>query len=116
TPGDGSEVGWRTPIVTWDVRTLDGKKVELEQGRCGNMNAIHDDEIFALRPGEKRALGDWLGAPPVPPGEYVVRVVYENDPSHDTGTADIAPETRAKIRQSTACRIASPSIKVRITQ
>src|SRR5919201_6135680 len=56
TPGDGSDCGWRTPLVGWSVVKVSadnpraGKhpdKVPLHRGaRCGNVNALKADEVF----------------------------------------------------------------------
>jgi hypothetical protein len=116
-PGDGSEVGWRTPTMTWQVWTPAGAPVSMSHsGRCGNMNALRPEEIFTLRPGERHDLGDWLGSPHLPPDTYVVQAIYENDPKHAMGRAlgrnDDTLVTR--IRATTACRVASNAISVRV--
>jgi hypothetical protein len=116
-PGDGSEVGWRTPIVTWQVWTPAGAPVTLSHsGRCGNINALRPDEIFTLRPGERHDLGDWFGSPDVPPDTYVVRAIYENDPRREMRrTLERNDEALlARIRATTACRVASNAISVRL--
>ncbi len=118
-PGDGSDVGWRTPVITWKATTLAGMAAPREEhGRCGNVNAIQEKEVFDLRPGERRAVGEWLGAPDVKPGRYLVRVVYENDPKHDLTGISLGPSSDkalAKIRKSTPCRIESAAIIADIT-
>src|SRR5262245_12420346 len=41
--GDGSEEGWRTPILTWKAVTSSGAPGKARDvGRCGNMNSIHE--------------------------------------------------------------------------
>jgi len=41
-PGDGSDCGWRTPLVEWSRRRRDNG------GRCGNINALKEEEVFTL--------------------------------------------------------------------
>jgi hypothetical protein len=76
-PGDGSDCGWRTPIVGWVVEGVKPRAL----ARCGNINALRDDEVFTLKPGKRVRLGDWVGLPDLPgPGKYKVRFRYENKP------------------------------------
>ena len=116
-PGDGSAAGWRTPILTWQVTTMDGVPAPLEaQPRCGNMNEIRDSEIFTLAPGERHPIS-WIEPPPVRPGRYNVRLVYQNDPAKvhlRPGTASAS--TLAMIGSSTACTVTSPEFTVTIDQ
>ena len=110
-PGDGSESGWRTPVITWKVTTPDGKLVpRQEYSRCGNMNAISDNEIFTLAAGERRVLNEWLGEPAVAPGHYIVRLVYDNDPSRKERGLSLGETRRdvaARLRKSTPCKVES---------
>ena len=110
-PGDGSESGWRTPVITWKVTTPDGKLVpRQEYGRCGNMNAISENEIFTLAAGERRVLNEWLGEPAVAPGHYIVRLVYDNDPSRKERGLSLGETRRdvaARLRKSTPCKVES---------
>jgi hypothetical protein len=76
-PGDGSECGWRTPIIEWSIKSW------RPYGRCGNINPLRADEVFVLQPGESRQLSAWVGVPPLPgPGRYRVAVRYVNQPDH----------------------------------
>lgn len=84
-PGDGSEFGWRTPVV--DGTIVDAESgiahsltEELKRyGRCGNINALEWGEVFRLAPGETKEIETWL-----PrfrhPGVYKVRLSYVNEP------------------------------------
>ena len=85
--GDGSAVGWRTPIVGWSILPADSKEQHPKQpqkrmvARCGNINALKLDELFTLKPGETMKLGDWNGFPhDIPPGKYRVVYYYSNVP------------------------------------
>jgi hypothetical protein len=79
-PGDGSEVGWRTPIITWTVVDATTDRLEWPlRIRCGNQNALGSDEVIRLAPGETREL-DHLWLPTAKPGKYKVALTYENRP------------------------------------
>ncbi|MBX3187768.1 MAG: hypothetical protein KF819_12165 [Labilithrix sp.] len=115
-PGDGSEVGWRTPTITWKVTTLAGSPVpRVERGRCGNINSIRDKEIFDLAPRGRHVFDEWFGAPDVAPGKYVVRAVYENNPQANLDGVPLGSHSAtalARVRKSTPCRVESNAITV----
>ena len=88
-PGDGSLVGWRTPVISWA-----GFNPDFPIGRCGNINALKKDEIFTIAPGGKVQLNSgWIQAsflarfPTQPgtfllqPGTYQVSFNYSNVPN-----------------------------------
>ena len=80
-PGDGSDVGWRTPILSWQVQLVGS--VYKPQGRalCASFNAMRPEEIFELKPGEARLFSAWV--PSVgftQAGTYKLRLKYENVP------------------------------------
>jgi hypothetical protein len=113
-PGDGSQVGWRTPIITWRATVGDRAVEPLEAGRCGMMNAIQSDEVFALAPGESRTLRDWLGWPRYAPGSYDIAVTYRNDPTLGARKGAVAPEVAALLAASSACEITSNTVPVTV--
>jgi hypothetical protein len=104
-PGDGSDCGWRTPIIEW---VIDGKvprglgqvdakksedakqeKVELKPaclngglgiGRCGNINSLRDKEVFELGSNKEVKFNEWVGVPSLTPGKHKVAVRYFNIP------------------------------------
>lgn len=81
------------------------------------MNEITEKEIFTLKPGRRRVLGDWLRAPEAPAG-HIVRLSYDNDPKRDVrglllGGSSPSPAAMARIRGSTACRLESDLVTVR---
>ena len=112
-PGDGSDVGWRTPELTWTAKTLRGKPAPRRStARCGNVNPLQDSEVFVLAPGEAKEIA-WLGTPSVEPGRYVVRLVYENDPTHDFQGVPLGdPSIPTSFATSTPCRAESQAITV----
>jgi hypothetical protein len=107
-PGDGSDCGWRTPIVEWvidgkvpgtgamEVREVvkDGRnrKPELQAAcltdcaqriaRCGNINALKANEVFDIPPSKEVGLNAWVGFPPLDPGKHKVIVRYFNLPEY----------------------------------
>src|SRR5438067_2030418 len=78
-PGDGSDCGWRTPVIEWVINgKVEGAGRLIEEvskadspvrkpvlkpaclspdfarsDRCGNINALKPDEVFVLKPGER---------------------------------------------------------------
>jgi hypothetical protein len=128
-PGDGSDVGWRTPVVGWSavkVASADAKanhpdKPALDQSpRCGNINALKKDEIFTLEPGRKKDLAEWVGQPALPaPGTYKVVFYYANEPGrkwegvplgeHDAGAM-------ARVQKSTSCRLKSNEVTITVKE
>ena len=86
TPGDGSFVGWRTPVVRYQVREEGSGALAVRApspGRCGNMNRIGADEVVVIPPGGEAEidgswLHDWWG---YPPGRYTVVLEYRHDPT-----------------------------------
>src|SRR5258708_7501230 len=61
-PGDGSDCGWRTPVVLWAVEGIKPGRL----ARCGNVNPLRPDEVFTLKPGQRASLGGWVGLPQLP--------------------------------------------------
>jgi hypothetical protein len=87
-PGDGSDAGWRTPIIEWFLVPLDADAAAAIEaaksnppGRCGNMNPIMLADIFTLKPSERRSLTNWV-QPRLPGrGAYRLSLRYRNVPS-----------------------------------
>ena len=124
-PGDGSESKWRTPVVGWSILPADRPELAhpaepplLRGGRCGNVNSLQLSEVFTLKPGEKRALGDWIGQPRFDrPGRYRVVFYYQNLPElRFRGLAAKAPSARIvrEFRASTPCLLRSREMVVEV--
>lgn len=113
-PGDRSDSGGRTPLVSWQVRVVRQARdpgaapVRL---RCGNINPLTPEEVFELEQEETRELGQWVSLPPFrAPGVYEVQLRYENRPdlewwgiplgAHDAGAMK-------RVRESTPCVLES---------
>lgn len=107
-PGDGSSVGWRTPIVTWSASS-GGKPAPAETAaRCGLTNPMTTSEVFELAPGQSRKLTAWLDRPWVKPGTYDVAVRYRNDPKK-VRNADAA--VSALVATTDSCEVTSNTVK-----
>ena len=119
-PGDGSEVGWRTPVVRWSARRVERGQARIAalepEARCGLMNGPNPAvEVFVLAPGRSRRLQMPLVAPRFAPGLYEVALTYDNNPRMAFhGTAPDDPALRP-YRGSTPCRITSNTLRVEVT-
>ena len=88
-PGDGSESGWRTPVVAWSViKDSDAAQhpnepsTEVKVRDCGNVNSLKWGEVFRLAPGKSKEILDTNWLPPFSePGVYRVVFLYANRPS-----------------------------------
>ena len=118
-PGDGSDVGWRTPVITWKVTTLAGANVPRPRhARCGNVDGLDEKDVFTLKPGARHVLAGWLGQPSSPGGRYSVRLVYDNDPSRKQQGVAFSPPTAAAlalVKKTTVCRVESNAVIADIT-
>jgi hypothetical protein len=85
-PGDGSENGWRTPVIAWSViEESSGAKhpvapmPDAGSRMCGNINALRPKEVFDLARGETKELKDWISLAPFKMrGVYRVVFLYAN--------------------------------------
>lgn len=73
-PGDGSSMGWRTPVVRW--------KPDVDRNRkCGNINSLKADEVITLVAGQKIRLSGWIDVPKLSEaGKHAVTLEIENIP------------------------------------
>lgn len=124
-PGDGSECAWRTPIVGWSILPLDSSESHpasakrTPTGRCGNISGLRPEEVFTLKPGESKSLGEWHAFPPQLPGKYRVMFYYENRPGIDwkgLPLADHDEDAMAAVADSHAVSVASDEVIVEITE
>jgi hypothetical protein len=120
-PGDGSEAGWRTPVIRWSARRIGPGRATVAttlepEGRCGLMNGPNPAaEVFVLAPGRSRRLRMPLVAPRLgPPGVYEVTLTYDNEPRMEfRGTSPADPAVR-RYRESMACLVASNALRVEV--
>lgn len=133
-PGDGSGVGWRTPIVGWTV-TAEATGQEWKSGylfqafapperaiaggRCGNVNALEESEIFSLAPGQTAALEGFLNrqANAQKKGKYRIKLKYTNDPHKELKGIPLgehSQEALQQIKRSDAVELESNEIVVNV--
>ena len=68
-PGDGSDISWRTPVITWALTRLDlpAPVAFFPRGagirRCGNINRLDLREVFTIKPGENQEISQWVCLP-----------------------------------------------------
>lgn len=117
-PGDGSDCGWRTPIIGWSVLPVDSDDDHPPTpprqgvGRCGNINSLKAEEVFTLRPGQSKTLGPWARLPTynLKPGKYRVVVYYKNDPKLKWSGLPLGPHDQKamqRIGESTPVNLVS---------
>ncbi len=118
-PGDGSEVGWRTPILTWQVELVGAVHASPPYVRCGNINVLRPQEVFDLKPGESHVLTHLVPAVRVTrSGTYKLRLRYENNPLLKWSGVPLAqhdPDAMQRVRQSTPCIAVSDQAVVTVT-
>jgi hypothetical protein len=111
-PGDGSEVGWRTPALTWSATSGSQAVSPAPSPRCGMMNHIEPAEIITLAPGASREMTEWIPPPPFTAGTYDLRLTYRNDPKlaakADRGDSD---EVKRLVEASSACEVTTTRIR-----
>ncbi|HEX3315018.1 MAG TPA: hypothetical protein VHR72_09015 [Gemmataceae bacterium] len=109
-PGDGSESGWRTPILRWKPAAT--TKVL----RCGNINALKPGEVIQLAPGKRVSISEWIGGPPLSgPGKYAVSLELENVPDLKWNGKPLGkhdPATMEKVRSSLPFKAVSNVVEI----
>ena len=128
-PGDGSEAGWRTPIIGWSIlgptesdsappAGTHPDEPPLVPARGGNVNPLSRDEIFELAPGEARRLNDWIDVPRLrSEGVYRLVFYYRNDPGATVEGLPFDEHDPVALRQisdSTACALVSNEIRITV--
>ena len=117
-PGDGSDCGWRTPVITWHV---DGKRAS-GIGFCANINPLNANEIVELKAGGRLVLEEWLGVPPLEnfkPGIHQLYLEYDHRPDMKWGVLPSRkPESKAmeRIRKSQPLKAVSNVVEIRVEE
>jgi hypothetical protein len=123
-PGDGSDYGWRTPVIGWsvlaDVKAKHPEIPALSKGpRCGNVNALTSEEVFDLDPKESKEFKGGIFAPQLAePGTYRIVFYYRNEPGLKwkgvpLGKHDEKAMKRAQ--ESLPCAVRSSELVIRVT-
>ena len=110
-PGDGSDVGWRTPILEWSVVKLEDPTAQPRPIlRCGNMNALGPGEVFELAPGDAKSFTSFVNTIPFDsaPGIYEVTLTYTNDPKMKWGGVPHGFHNWGEKRRATRLRFTLP--------
>lgn len=109
-PGDGSDCGWRTPLLEWSRVPRD------PGGRCGNTNPLKSDDVFKLQPGEARVLKGWLRQPYLSGrGHYRVSLRYTNEPERGIGGIPVGehdPAALEAVQHSTPVTVVSNAVEI----
>jgi hypothetical protein len=124
-PGDGSESGWRTPLVGFSSIKVGKDKPKhptdvplCRGGRCGNVNALKSNEVFTLAPGKSKDLSDWIGSPQLPEtGTFSVVFYYANDPGLKWQGVPLGrhdPDAIKRVEKSHKCRLVSNELKLTV--
>lgn len=117
-PGDGSDVGWRTPHVAWSVIGANSEAEHRPEPAphsgtrmCGNINSLKPDELFYLAPGETKELKGWASLEPFgEPGVYRVVYLYANRPALEWKGIPLGEHDESTmwfVRRSTQCTLSS---------
>jgi hypothetical protein len=110
-PGDGSEMGWRTPHALLDVTPADDVAMKTLDAaapwplaRCGMFGGIATSEVIQLKPGETRTEPlVWSDLPELGPGVWQVVLRYRNDPNiHDETGRVMSPSMSPSARELVA--------------
>ena len=116
-PGDGSDVGWRTPSITWYV---DGNQQDVDFRDNPVINPLAPGELFDIAPGARVQLNSWVGGVELrDPGSHDVMLRYRNDPAMTwlgtTGDTPHDPRAMAKVRVSDAVNLMSCPQKISVS-
>lgn len=125
-PGDGSDCRWRTPIVAWSFLPVDSKDQHPKEpprcggARCGNINPLKADEVFALNPGDRKDLNKWIGFPfALSPGKYRAVFYYSNVPDLKWSGLPLGnhhEDAMRRIERSTPISLVSNEVQVEIIE
>ena len=120
-PGDGSNCGWRTPLIGWSVRPAGDmrhpdKPRMTSQARCGNINTLGPDEVFTIESGATAKFSSWVMRPNIPGrGKHTVVFYYENRPDLQWKGIPLGrhdPAAMRKVKSSTPCKLVSNELIV----
>ena len=124
-PGDGSQNGWRTPIIKWSVVKSDTEQpqstetnfLENNNERCGNVNGLTADDLVELPHGESVEFKYWLGTPAIPnaSGQYKIRMLYANEPKLKwKGLGMNDKEVMRKVKRTNSLELISNEILIEV--
>lgn len=126
-PGDGSESGWREPLILYSAeKKVEGQWRALERHqprRCGLYNPAWHDDFVKLKPGNTLSIGDWVPGPEayfdLSPGLYRFRVHYDYaQGQHGKGESGVsgAQWLRPELRRIPAFQLVSNPVEITIVE
>ncbi len=130
-PGDGSDVGWRTPCIGWSILPTSDPGLKhprsipaLHVLRCGNVNTLKAQEIFDLAPGSTHLLPNgsfdeaWFQTVAKrPAGTYRIVFYYQNDPARRWSGIPLGqqdPDAIKRSQASTPCFLVSNELVITV--
>ena len=121
-PGEGSNVGARTPLIDWVIRDKEGHLLEREGlVFCGQRKELNSEAVFRLGPHEERRFKSEI--PETYPYEkgrkYLVTFKYENRPDMKWPPASMTwapddPDAVQRLANSTPCQLVCNTIEVKL--
>jgi hypothetical protein len=121
-PGEGSDVGARTPLIDWEIRDKDGHRIQRDGALfCGQRNELNSEAVFQLAPHEERRFKSEI--PETYPYEkghkYLVTFKYENRPDMKWPPPSMAwapddPDAVQRLVNSTPCQLVSNTIELKL--
>lgn len=119
-PGDGSEQGMRTPVISWSVLRFSSTESHPSQPvpdklGCGNLNELEFDELFTLAPGESKELPQLYQRPFESPGKYRLVFLYANRPTMEWGGVTHHNQVAMlDVQGSTECNLVSNEVLIEV--
>jgi hypothetical protein len=121
-PGEGSDVGARTPVIDWEIRDKAGNLLRRDgTSFCGNRHELRSESIFDLAPHEERSFKYAFpeGYPYEEGQKYLVTFKYENRPDmkwppRSMVWAPDEPEAVQRLATSTPCKLVSNTIELKL--
>jgi hypothetical protein len=122
-PGDGSESGWRTPLIGWsaikgEMAANHPKTLPLFRGKrfCGNINCLKKEEVFVLAPGQSKKFAEWIGHLELTgPGTFRVVFCYANEPGLEWDGVPLGrhdPDAMRQVQKSHRCFLVSNELRL----
>lgn len=121
-PGEGSDVGARTPVIDWEIRDKAGNLLRREGVVfSGNRHELRSESVFDLAPHEERTFKYTIpeGYPYEEGHKYLVTFKYENRPNMKWPPASMVwapddPDAVQRLANSTPCQLVSNTIELKL--
>jgi hypothetical protein len=121
-PGEGSDVGARTPVIDWEIRDKNGHRLERDGASfCGQRNELNSEAVFQLAPREERRFKSEIPETFLyeKGHKYLVTFKYENRPGMKWPPPSMAwapddPDAVQRLANSTPCQLVSNTIELKL--